>query len=199
MSEKKAKTITNAFQRLSDGDRTAARPLYERFYPRLLRIAARTLGIQQPAASEAEDTVQSAFISFYKRAEDGRISGELDRNDLWRLLGTITKRKALKHLRRERAQKRGRATTMLESSIPTSGDQEVRLDEIAVDVSGEQFDLLLEEMLELLTDELQSVATLRLMGYKNRESADALGLSESQVERRLAEIRQAWTAYLSSN
>ena len=51
------------------------------------------------------------------------------------------------------------------------------------------------ELLESLADEqLQAIAIMRTAGATNQEVADSLGISVRSVERRLAEIRQCWSA-----
>ncbi len=59
------------------------------------------------AMAGPEDVALSAFKSFCRGAEQGRFPQLGDRDDLWRLLVTLTARKALQLTRRERRQKRG--------------------------------------------------------------------------------------------
>ena len=134
------------------------------------------------AIADAEDALQSAFISFWQRAERGDFGDEMTRDDLWNVLGTITVRKALRQQRRESAQKRGGGRVR----------DEADLHEVASSANSPEFDVVCAEMLELLEPDLRSYALLRLMGHKNREIADQFSCTERKVERKLQLIRAVW-------
>jgi len=100
-------SITVLYQQWRRGETTALSALFARFRPRLLALARSTLAGRLPRAADAEDALQSAMISFWERVEGGGLDEELDRDDLWNVLGLITVRKALKLQTKERALKRG--------------------------------------------------------------------------------------------
>ncbi len=170
------------------GDPLAIEHLWERFRPRLLGLARSTLAGRWQRMTDAEDALQSAFIAFWQRAERGDFGDELNRDDLWNVLGVITVRKALKHQERELAQKRGGNRTS--SNAP--------LDAIAAPMSNREMELTCTQMLELLDEELRAFALLRLMGNKNREIAVQLGCTERKVERKMQLIRTVWEAEVES-
>src|SRR5689334_4312344 len=101
MPDEAAGSVTHFFARLRAGDAAAARGLWDRFFPRLLGLARKTLAGLPQRAADADDAVQSAFASFWQRAARGDFGDGLDRNELWKLLGTITLRKSLRQARRE--------------------------------------------------------------------------------------------------
>lgn len=175
-------SVTNFFQQLQAGDRTAAEELWQRFFPRLLGLARKTLSGRQQRVADADDAMQSAFISFWQRAERGDFADDLDRNDLWNILGVITIRKAQKQLRREAAQKRGGGRQR----------EEFGLEEALSRLPSADMDLICEELIGQLDPELREFALLRLMGYKNREIAAQFGCTERKVERKLQLIRAVW-------
>ena len=129
--------------------------------------------------SDADDALQSAFISFWQRAERGDFGEVMTRDDLWNVLGTITVRKALRQQRHELAQKRGGGRTR----------EEMDLHESVSTADSPEFEVVCAEMLE---PDLRSYALLRLMGHKNREIADHFGCTERKVERKLQLIRAVW-------
>src|SRR5262245_31900300 len=117
MASEAAGSVTQFFGRLRAGERGAADELWQRYCPRLLALARKTLAGRLPRGADAEDAVQSAFVSFWQRAEGGKFVGAIDRNQLWNLLGLITVRKALKQLERERAEKRGGGRVVSERAL----------------------------------------------------------------------------------
>lgn len=185
-------SVTHFFGKLREGDRTAAEQLWRAYCPRLLGLARKTLGRRHGKMADAEDAVQSAFISFWRRAERGEFSGELNRNNLWNLLGLITFRKALKHINQEAAQKRGKGRVRAASSLADCDGEPFRLDQALGRMPATEFDLHCEELLLQLDEELRSVALLRLMNYTNREIASIFECTERKIERKLQMIRLAW-------
>ena len=78
-------------------------------------------GLPRRVADE-EDVALSAMKSFYRGVEAGRFPQLDDRDDLWRLLVTITARKAVSQARSVRAQKRGGGRIRGESVFATGLD-----------------------------------------------------------------------------
>jgi RNA polymerase sigma factor (sigma-70 family) len=185
-------SVTHFFGKLRAGDRSAADRLWSEYCPRLLGLARKTLGGRRGNMTDAEDAVQSAFISFWRRAEGGEFSGELNRNNLWNLLGVITVRKALDHVEREGAQKRGGGRVGTESSLVDRDGEPLQLDHILGQIPARDFDLHCEELLSQLDDEQRTVALLRLMNYTNREIATICACTERKIERKLQLIRLVW-------
>lgn len=186
-------SITHFFQELRAGNRSAADRLWEHYCPRLLGLARKTLGHRGRRGADAEDAAQSAFISFWQRAERGDFLGDLHRDNLWNLLGLITVRKALKQLERQNAQKRGGGKVLNEASLAAANEgQGFRLEDALGNLSAPDFDLFCQDLLLLLDEETRSIALLRLMGYKNREIAESLDCTERKVERKLQLTRLVW-------
>src|SRR5690349_7255329 len=99
-------SVTLFFGQLRAGDPAAAEALWERFFPRLVGLARRTLAGRPQRAADADDAAQSAFASFCMRVRAGEYA-VADRADLWHLLAAITANKARGQARREAAEKRG--------------------------------------------------------------------------------------------
>ncbi len=116
-------SVTYFFNQLRVGDPAGADQLWRRYSPRLLGLARKTLGNRGHAGFDPDDVVQSAFISFWKRASEGQFARDIDRDDLWNLLGVITVRKARKKIRDTRALKRGGGNVVTEADL-TDGDAE---------------------------------------------------------------------------
>src|SRR5207249_5229718 len=101
----------------SDGDAAAAQRLWERYFHRLVGLARDKLQGQPRRAADEEDVALSAFASFCRGAEEGRFPQLHDRDNIWRLLVTITARKASQLAAREGCQKRGSHAVLDEAAL----------------------------------------------------------------------------------
>lgn len=194
MTSDETGTITHLFVQLRDGNSDAARKLWGHFAPRMLGLARRTLAGRTQRVADIDDAVQNGFFEFWEQATSGKLTGELNRQNLWNLLATITVRKARKQVERERALKRGGGRVKGESSvIGGSGGDEFQMDRMLGSMPGADFDLYSEELLLQLDEGLRTVAILRLMQHTNAEIAQELSVSLSTVERKLNLIRRIWS------
>src|SRR5215469_6576941 len=100
-------SVTNWIGQLQAGDPAAAQKLWERYFRRLVGLARKKLQDGPRRAADEEDVALSAFASFCHDAARGQFPHLADRHDLWRLLVTITARKALHLSRDEECPKRG--------------------------------------------------------------------------------------------
>jgi DNA-directed RNA polymerase specialized sigma24 family protein len=176
---------------LQAGDDTAARSLWERYFPRLVGLARRKLQGAAQVVADEEDVALSAFASFCRNARGGRFPHLSGRDDLWRLLIVLTARKASRLLRDQGRQKRGGGLL-----APASADSAV-LEEVPGHQPGPEFAAEVAEecrrRLAALGDAgLEAVARWKMEGYENAEIAAKLGCAPRTVERRLQLIRQLW-------
>ena len=185
-------SIRRLFVEFRQGDQTAARQLYERLYPRLLGIARSILGNSRRRNTEPEDAVQSALGSFWRKLEVGGWPDALDGDDLWGLLITMTARKARHHLRHERAAKRG-GTKSPESLSDLADEQVSQSDRPNCEPGVAEIEATANELIDLLPDELRTVAVLKLMEFSHREMSEVLECNERTIQRRIGDIREAWS------
>jgi DNA-directed RNA polymerase specialized sigma24 family protein len=178
-------TVTAWIDDLMAGDSAAAQQLWERYFTRLVGLARKILQDVPRRAADEEDVALSAFKSFCHRAAQGKFPRLEDRDDLWKILMTITVRKATRLMRRERRRQGSQEWEFLRDQI--AGQEPTP--EFAAAVNDE-----LERLLGLLTDEkLRMTALLKLEGYTNREIAQRFSRSTSFVERKLHLIRLVWS------
>jgi RNA polymerase sigma factor (sigma-70 family) len=192
-------SVTRWIDDLKAGDASAARHLWRRYFDQLVRLARAKLGASPRAAADEEDVALSAFHSLCAGAARGRFARLDGRDDLWRLLVTITVRKALDQVQRQRRRKRGGGKVLGEADLAGKGPgaDAVALDRIAGDGPTPAMAAMLAEeslrLLEGLGDEsLRRVARLRLEGYTGDEIAGHLGCNRRTVTRKLELIRRAW-------
>ena len=180
-------------EQLRGGDREAARPLWERYFGRLVAVARDRLRGARRAAADEEDVALSAFDSFCRAAEAGRFPRLDDRDDLWRLLAVIAERKAVALARTQGRRKRGGGWVVAGAD---------RLDALAGGEPTPEFAALVaEECRRLLgrlgDDGLRRVAVLKMEGYENAEIARQVGCAVRSVERKLGVIRGLWEGELA--
>ena len=181
---------------LRAGDEEAARQLWSRYYEALVRQARARLRAR--AIADEEDVALSAFDSFYAGMARGRFPDIADRSDLWRLLVTMTARKAVNQHRRESRQKRGAGRVVLQSALVAGQESEADAmrQVIGTEPSPEFAAMVAEECGRRLDglpdDSLRLVALLKMEGYTNDEIADRLGCGPRTVTRKLKVIRKAW-------
>jgi DNA-directed RNA polymerase specialized sigma24 family protein len=194
-------SVTHWLGDLRAGDREAAQPLWDRYFQRLVVLARARLRAVHAATADAdeEDAALSAFDSFCAGVERGRYAQLSDRDNLWRLLVTITGRKALDHAERQRRQKRGGGRLRNEADLDggRSGGPAMTLEQLAGQEPTPEFAALVAEeyrnRLEALEDEtLRRVATWKLEGYTNEEIAARLGCALRTVANKLKLIRLKW-------
>jgi DNA-directed RNA polymerase specialized sigma24 family protein len=176
----------------------AAEQLWRRYFERLVRLAQARLKAAPRGAADEEDIALSAFDSFCRGAVRGQFPRLDDRTDLWRLLVTITARKAVDHLERERSLRRGGGRVIGEAAIDLADPEAGRwLEQVVGREPTPSFVAqVVDECrhpLESLGDEdLRTVALLRMEGYTNDQIAERLGCGLRSVERKLARIRARW-------
>jgi DNA-directed RNA polymerase specialized sigma24 family protein len=183
---------------LRAGDEDAARQLWRRYFEALVRLARARLRAR--AVADEEDVALSAFDSFYAGMAHGRFPDIADRDDLWRLLVTMTARKAANQARRESRQKRGGGRVVPESDLAAGqGSEAGAIGQLVGPEPTPEFAAQVAEecgrRLDGLPDEsLRTVALMKMEGYTNDEIADRLGCDTRTVTRKLNIIRKAWLA-----
>lgn len=180
------RSVTHWFGLLRDGDSAAAQRLWERYYPQLVGLARARL---QGAAllDEPEDVALSAFASFCHHAERGRFPQLADRDGLWRLLVTLTVRKAAHATRDQARVKRGGDATAEYQELDALVGEEPT-PEFAAQVAEEY-----RQLLERLADaDLCRIAVWKMEGFSTKEIATKMDRALRSIERKLKLIRQIW-------
>ena len=137
--------------------------------------------------------------SLFRVAQQGRFPNLAGRDDLWRLIVSMTARKVVDYKRRELRKRRGGGRVHGESAIAgnPSAESPITLAELAGDTPTPDFVLAMAEQCQRLLDhledpDLEALALAKLEGYSNAEIADRLTCSVRTVERRLRLIRKRW-------
>ena len=186
-------SVTRWLGQLQEGDVGAVRPLWDRYFRRLVGLARKKLGGQAPPIADEEDIALSAFDSLCRQVEQGRLPHLDDRDGLWRLLAVMTVRKAAHLVRDETRQKRGGGAKFVHGARDDSSALSQVLSREPTPELAVQFADEYERLLQLLGDsELAQVAQRRLEGGSIEEIAAQLGYAPRSIKRKLQLIRTIW-------
>ena len=193
--------VTHWIGQLRAGDPVAAQHLWEGYFRRLVGLARGKLQGLSCRAADEEDVALSAFASFCRGVEGGRFPQLADRDDLWRLLVTITARKALHLARDEHCQKRGGGAVRDEAALghrDGSAAEDAAIDELLGREPTPAFAAQVAEECQRLLDrlgdaDLRTIAVCKMEGYTTEEIAAKLRRAPRTIQRKLDLIRRCWT------
>jgi RNA polymerase sigma factor (sigma-70 family) len=194
------KNSNQLLKNLTEGDDQAVAEIFEQSMARLQRMIAKRIPNDLRRHTDEEDVALSVMNSFFCGVRQGDRFQKLDdQNDLWQILGMLTKQKLAKHIRRQKAQKRGSGDVRGESIFTTQDDTSTaggienhaitQNDGLDALVGNEEIDML---MARLDSEALREIAMLKLQGYEHEEIAKQLEISVRTVGRKLQSIRDSW-------
>lgn len=193
-------SFTVLLDKVRSGDDDAIASLWNDYFQKLVRLAAKRLPGNLRRTGDEEDIALSAFHSFIAGIEKDRFPDLSGPDNLWGLLITLTSRKVNAHLRHHTRQKRGGGNVRGESVFIDRRGETNHQGIAAVGGSSDQPDLHVElaeaceSLLQQLPDEqLRQIAVMRMDGFLVDEIAERLEISKRAVERRLQLIRRTWT------
>ncbi len=172
-------------------DPAAAQFVVDQYHRRLEALIRSRLDIRLRNRVDAEDVLQSAYRSFFRRAEAGEFQFE-DWNGLWALLAQIAVRKSYRQSARHRAQRRdvrreqsneddaGNLITWETEGRHATPEEEASLQEV------------LDVLMSALRDDRQRRAVvLRLQGYSLAEIAEMqdIGISPRTLARLMNKVK----------
>ena len=189
--------ISQLLAKLSDGDSQAAEELWKHCFDRVSQIARNRLSPAFRRVTDEEDVAVSVMESLFRGVTDGKYPELKTRDGLWRLLFTMTARKAINSVAAQKAQKRGGGKVRGESIFIAADGHSGGFDRFAGGTGAPSVIAMVteeaERMLTSLNDEtLERVAALKLEGYSNMEIATELQCNVRTVERHLQRIRGLW-------
>jgi DNA-directed RNA polymerase specialized sigma24 family protein len=204
-----AGSVTRWLGDLKAGDLAATQPLFNRYFTKLIGLVRARLCSSRAsrAMNDEEDVALSAIGSVVEGIGLGRFPRLDDRDDLWRILVAVARRKVVDELRRQRRIKNGGGKLVCEADVVSPDGDELRgLDDL--DPTALLYHTILEEPtpelaaimteeytrgLERLNDPLdRKISELKLAGHSNGEIAKLLDCSLRTVTLRLERIRKRW-------
>ena len=176
-------------QRYRDGDETAATEIFERYVNRLCALAKTRLSTRMKRRVEAEDVVQSAYRSFFRRADDQYVLEK--QGDLWRLLAAITINKIRGQVEFHTAKKRG--VYLEESMMADQSMIRVSPEVISEEPKPDEAAAMVEELTEILSDldsTQRSIVELSMQNHNVQQIAKTVKRSERTVRRTIQQFRE---------
>jgi len=170
-----------------------ANRIMQEYSSRLVAIAQDRLGRRFRSKVAAEDIVQSALKSFFRRFDDFTFNAERP-DELWGLLVVITLRKVSKWKDILSAEKRDvlrERSLSLDSASGLSNHSRFGL--VSAEPSPEEvavFHDLLNRLLSPFNERQQEMIRLRLDGLEIAEIAEATKSSKRTVSRVMASVRE---------
>lgn len=186
--------ITIWLDELKHADHHAAQKLWTHYYSRLIALARRKFNGLPTRTYDEEDAALSAFRSFCNGIANNRFPDLFSRDDLWRLLVTITARKVIARKRYEHRARRGGDRVWEELLFEQSESAAGAANGIESREPTPEFAMEVAEQLEVLMNNLdqpilREIVSMKLEGYTNDEIAQRLGCTRRSVQRKLAVIR----------
>lgn len=182
-------SLTQLLSQVKRGEEQAVQDLFARCYSRVSQHAEKRLRGTSVRTFDADDITSSVLTEFLSRARNGDFLRLECRSDVWQLLLMLIGDHVRDSLRRERALKRGGASTMV--SISDIGNALLAMDDAAFATMFE------EAMLRLPSDSHRRIVTLLMEGYTHSEIAERLEVSTRTVYRRCDEIRTCFDEYMN--
>ncbi|MDR2116036.1 MAG: hypothetical protein LBP87_06620 [Planctomycetaceae bacterium] len=191
--------VSNWVLHLADGNEEIARQIWDEYFGRLVRLARRKLDGMPLRDVDEEDVALSAMNSFYHGMIQQKFGNIKNREDLWKLLVTITARKAAAKLRRHYARKRGGGGIRGESVFGQKDEPNRNgIGNVLGTEPTPELALAVAENCQILLDKLgdktlRQIALMTLEGHRTEEIAVKLGCVRRTVERKIERIREIWS------
>jgi DNA-directed RNA polymerase specialized sigma24 family protein len=195
-------SVSHWLDGLRAGDDDDIQRLWDRYFQKLVELARGKLPSRNRREFDEEDVALSAFHSFCERAGRGQFPRLADRDDLWRLLSTITARKVLASIRHRTRQKRGGGRVLGESALIVGDSDDLNRNSLGISrflsrepnpedaaTFAEDYDRLFAR---LTNPTLKTIALRKLEGHSSEEIAAELSVSVRTVDRKIQIIRAAW-------
>lgn len=171
-------------RRLHGGQSDASTELYLRYAQRLRALAASQTSADLAREVDPEEIVQSVFRTFFRRAVQGHYAVP-DGEEIWKLLLVIALNKVRAAGAFHRAAKRDIRMTARGEAFDRAVESEPGRDESALTVLR----MVIDELLEGMSEQNRRMIELRIEGYEVSEIADRVQRAKRSVERVLQDFR----------
>ena len=176
---------------LGAGEQKAAEKVFERFTGKLLGLARSRLDARLQQKVDPEDVLQSVYRSFFRRQENNEF--DLDGwDELWALLVTFTVRKCCKQARHFQREKRDISREESPKQVDDQSEQFTQWELVSREPTPEQAVLLTELLDQLMSpfdEQGQTIISMRLQGYSEKEISSEINRTVRTVRRVLSRVR----------
>lgn len=182
MNEKQSWPSDDWFAALAEGDPDVVSEFWQSYGAPLRRVAERQISQSLGKRVDADDVVQSACRTFFRRFGQGEFEFH-NQSDLWRLLLTITLNKVRIQARYHGRQCRGLSKEqVLDADAPIARGMVNEMEQI-------DFADFLESVFLQFDDESRQLLQRMLDGQTQNEIGLAMGISERTVRRMRGRIQ----------
>jgi RNA polymerase sigma factor (sigma-70 family) len=184
-------SILELIRGAQSGDDAALAEIWDRYFPQIVGLAGRKLAGQRRQVADEEDVAISVMESFFRAARAGRFPDLKDADGIWRLLASMTSRKAIDLIRKNTARPVVGESALSESAAVG----QPMVSQAGNDPTPEVLALVrdeLDHLLAVLPEEYRQIALLKIECRTVPEIAQECGVHLSTVERRLRIIRAIW-------
>jgi len=183
-------SITRHLHQFRAGDAEAASQLWTRCVRLLLLQARKLLDGRNLRVADEDDMASVVFTEICQGLHSGQYDRIQDRKHLWRLMWTITRRRAINHIRRFNSPHR-----IVDSALPL----DAAADSTDSSADDQQVVELMSDMQDCLPNpSLKEIASLLIAGHSDEYIAGRTATSVRTVERKVHVIEEFWRGLLTS-
>ena len=187
-----AGAITKAINGLKTDREVASQLLWDHYFERLCRYAKSKISRNQQRLIDSEAIASTALYTLFDGLENNRFNHAGNRDELWRILISVTANKASDERRRFRCVKRGAGMVRGDSAF-SAADLHAAIADHRGDSDPSdclEFESVFEELNKRLPNaNYRLITSRRLAGYSNQEIAETLDCSTRTVIRKLTLIQ----------
>ena len=199
MEEATNGSITDLIGGLKIGSGESGEKLFQRYHARIVSLARSKLGSTALLGADEEDVALSVLNALLDGAPRNKFPDLANREELWKLLRTITIRKVWDLKKQAKTVRRGRGLVRTESDLRTGEDDDEGLSNIEgrehpADLALEVADEIQCRLKALSDHQFRLILLLKLEGYTHEDIAVRLGCTRRTVIRRVNSIRDAWNS-----
>ncbi|MEM1067783.1 MAG: sigma-70 family RNA polymerase sigma factor [Planctomycetota bacterium] len=195
MNESQAESLQiSMFQALAANDPQAVEEFWQQYAGPLRRVAQRQISRSLGRRVDADDVLQSACRTFFRRMGEGQFQCRCD-DDLWRLLLTITLNKVRMQARYHARQCRGLEKEQT-FDVETAGAHEAGTEQAVQQVDFADY---MESIFRHFDEEAREVFGRMLDGQTQTQIATNMEISERTVRRIRVRIQERLQVLLAED
>ncbi|MEM9411619.1 MAG: sigma-70 family RNA polymerase sigma factor [Planctomycetota bacterium] len=173
---------TELLIRLSEGDESAAEPLFERYRGMLEAIARPKLKNSGVRDKDEFDAAQSVLWLYLKATRNGQMQEVNDHKSFENVILAMLRNKLSDYFKHEFRQKRGQGNVTNISSLSS----EHKVDAVDYRQTEQYVRSSINDILSSISSErARTIATLLMQGYTRKQAAEELDVTERTVYREL--------------
>jgi len=183
---------------IRDGESVATEKIWRRYFQSLADFASFRMKEFTSPVADGEEIAVSAFNDVFQGLQRGRFPNLMNRDDFWKLLICITRRRIADHVEFHLRPKRDIRRNESFDKGKVDAQRNLNFDRIADNPAWQaEFADTCQMLFSALDNhQLREIACLILDGFKQDEIAAKLRVVPRTIERKVALIRSIWQTLL---